>query len=115
VTSHTLRYDKETPNKHRWTCHVGGVEFKLYLPQTVIPDPQPRKLNVTLCDSSTDFARLKANLKSEIELAEVKTETIRYHPVGPPDTWVIGEPYIPKTVLPEPWPRRLWLAVSWVD
>ena len=113
MSTYELRYDKETDNKYRWIADVEGVAFKLYIPQAVLPDPYPRRILVSVETDPKRAASTKANLKVVVEHVEEHTETIRYAPVGDPKTWQIGEPYIPRAVLRQPWPKQLHIAVSW--
>ena len=112
--SFELRYDKETDYKYRWTRDEEGVAFKLYVPQAVVPRPYPSRIRVWVETDPRQAASIKANLKCVVERHDELGDTVRYRPVGEGDTWPIGEPYIPKTVLTKPWPQQLHIAVSWV-
>lgn len=49
-----------------------------------------------------------------VERHEDHTQTVRYRPLGDPKSWEIGEPYVPKSQLGNPYPERLILLVGWV-
>lgn len=112
MSSHELRHDKKTDAKHRW-IDVDDAGFKFYIPQAVLPQEHPQRIRVRVETDPRQAASFKANLKAVVELGEEHSETVQYAPVGDPDTWQIGRPYIPKTALTEPWPVRLHIAVSW--
>jgi hypothetical protein len=40
------------------------------------------------------------------------TETIRYAPIGDPTYWEIGEPYIPRSLIPSE-PELIEIEVRW--
>lgn len=113
MNSYDLFYNKETDNKYRWIADVAGVAFKLYIPQAVLPHPHPQRIRVWIETSPKEAANIKANLKVTVALVEAHTETVRYAPVGDPKNWQLGEPYVPQSILPRPWPKRLHVAVSW--
>ena len=48
-----------------------------------------------------------------VEFDRIHTQTVRYKPVGEPDRWELGQPYIPKSILSSDYPKRLILLVMW--
>jgi len=115
---------KETDNKLRWWADVEGVSFKLYIPKWRVPAPWPVGLEVIVDEKTTSppgvptqpcvgSPELERPIITIVERVQEHTETIRYRPMGHPDSWEIGEPYVPYTVLPTPPPERLRLEVRW--
>jgi hypothetical protein len=98
---------KETDNKLRWQSMVDGVAFKLYIPKWRVPRPWPIRIIASISDIPKDEesggGRRGPNSPVTVEqpiiatLRRVRehTETARFAPVGDPDSWEIGEPYIP--------------------
>ena len=115
MTDHQLLFDTETENKYRWLANVSGVAFKFYIPKQFVPDPPPKHINERIEADTTRATVHATNIRSAVKYVEEKTETVRYAPKGDPETWQIGEPYIPRTVLTQPWPRQLHIAVSWEE
>lgn len=116
--------DKETDNKLRWIADIDGVEYKLYIPKSRVPDPPPCRLKVELYPEGTEQPEIySANFAKDadnsspiicvIEKYEKVGHTARYRPTGNPDTWEIGEPYIPYSLLGKPVPERLIIKVTW--
>jgi len=115
---HVLRFKKATEMKLCYFCVVGGVIFKLYVPKRVMLDEVPESIRVMIdeCDviGRLDYPHLSlGTIRSIVELYEEHTETVRYSPIGEPNDWVIGEPYIPKAILACPYPQRLGVRVRW--
>ena len=108
-----LLHNKETKNKHRWICHVDDVEFYFYIPKHVLPDDIPDSIRVTIEDESQNPREAAAQLRAVVKLVDEPTKTARYCPVGDPEEWVIGQPYIPYGALPHPLPKRLVINVFW--
>ena len=116
---------KETDNKLRWCADVEGVSFKLYIPKWRVPRPWPLGLEVVLEEQQgDDFATGPSVLRSEspdlerpiiatLEKVQEHTETVRYRPIGSPDRWELGEPYVPYALLPTSPPRYLRVMVRW--
>lgn len=113
MTEYELVLDKETERKWRWIAFVNGVAFKFYIPQRLVPQPPPERIVVGIDTHEATATADRANIKSVVEFVEVHTVTIRYAPTGDQESWQIGEPYIPRSELPEPPPKRLYIAVSW--
>lgn len=118
MSEHRLSLESETDNKLRWNGDVSGVAFKLYVPKSVVPDALPREIHVSVESGQAvrepNYARRDARgLRATVELVSEHTETIRYRRVGDAKEWIIGEPYIPKSLLPAPWPEKVGLVVRW--
>lgn len=113
MSHHDLYYDKETDNNYRWIAHLDDAPFELYIPKTVAPHPPPQWIRVWVEADSAQVETLSADLTAVVTRVDELTKTVRYKPVGDPETWQIGEPYIPMSILPEPWPDRLNIAVAW--
>ena len=41
------------------------------------------------------------------------TQTVRFDPVGEPENWEIGSPYIPETILPDAAITELIIEIEW--
>lgn len=115
---------KETDNKLRWWADVEGVSFKLYIPKWRVPAPWPVRLEVVVDQQAASPApapspprpgspELERPIIATLEKVREHTETVRYQPIGHLDSWELGEPYVPYTVLPTPPPERLRLEVRW--
>lgn len=107
-----LTYETASKRKYRWIADVGGAKFKLYIPKERFPDDVPNRIQVVIATDVLDPIMGQADLSSIVELAEQHSETVRYTPVGNSGAWTIGEPYIPASVLPQPVPKRLGIAVK---
>lgn len=108
-----LTYDKSTENKLRWTRYVDGVAFHLYIPRHATPIPLPQNVIVDFKKEAVLSNADSSGILAEVRFVVEHTQTVRYAPVGDPSNWKIGEPYIPHTLLPKPWPKRLYVAISW--
>lgn len=116
---------KETDNKLRWWADVDGVSFKLYIPKWRVPLPWPVRLEVVVDERAgkaevaptqqirSGSAALEEPIIATVEKVAEHTETVRYRPVGSPDTWEMGEPYVPYAILSSPVPDRLRVEVRW--
>lgn len=115
----TFQQSKETENKLRWKCDVGGVNFEFYIPKESIPTTWPQGIKVTLSENELGFSyhyhdRLITNpIYADIQKDEKHTETIRYTPIGEESSWEIGQPYIPFSLLSSPPPEVLYIKVEW--
>ena len=110
---HELLFDKATDNKRRWAARIGGTEFKLYIPEASVPDPAPRVLRVALSRTAFTNDSFLPRLTAALEFVEEHTETVQYKPTGDPKTWRIGQPYIPKALLVQPWPDLMLIGITW--
>jgi len=114
---------KETDNKLRWWADVEGVSFKLYIPKWRVPVPWPVRLEVVVDEEAAmpaaarpprpGSAELERPIIATLQRVREHTETVRYRPIGDPESWEIGEPYVPYAILPAPPPERLRLEVRW--
>lgn len=126
-----LSYEKETDLKYRWRKYIEADDesFKLYILQWRVPEPVPEHIEVSISSNKKEFPATRKFDVSEIEsnpnlrnksiFAEVKfvsdhTKTIRYDPVGEQETWEIGSPYIPLSLLPDKEAKTLYLLVNWL-
>src|SRR6266542_2964848 len=109
---------KQTDNKLRWEADVDGVNFKLYIPKSRVPEPWPRRILVRVCDVDqqsgneavqADDPSLERAITATVRRVRDHTDTVRFDPDGDPDDWKIGSPYIPKTLLPRPSTKNLQL------
>jgi hypothetical protein len=113
-----LTLKPETDNKLRWSGDVLNVAFKLYVPKATFRGQIPEVLLVSVVVEPAllaDGSRRQDDnsLFEVVRKVEEHTETVRYCPTGAPDRWLIGEPYIPKTLLSEQYPERVGLRVRW--
>ncbi len=120
-----LSENKETDNKVRWATDIEGVSFKLYIPKWRVPDPWPKRINVSI---GKHGARKATKLLKEIaeghpesreqpivanlQKFRKQTQTIRYRPDGDESEWEMGEPYIPAAMTMGE-SDRLTLEVRW--
>lgn len=111
---------KETDNKLRWVAYIDGVAFHLYIPKWRVPDPWPKSVRVLISRPSDSAAyRSGPSIEPEnpisviVERVADHTQTVRFAPIGDPQEWQIGEPYIPFSLLPDPSVRRLRVDVEW--
>jgi hypothetical protein len=117
---------KMTERKLRWQADVDGVKFYLYISQARVPAPRPLCIRVELYRvverapkrrsqrrKLADSSGLRQPISAVVVKVEEHTETVRYWPMGAPDEWEIGEPYIPYGLLEPRIPERLRLDVHW--
>jgi len=117
-----LAKSKETTGKLRWAAEVdaGGPVFSLYIPKDRVPEPWPGRIQVEVWASSDpscprDLGRVSNDdpIVEDVHWVKDHTETARYCPAGHSSDWLLGEPYIPFELLPEPAPERVVLRVRW--
>jgi len=110
---------KETDNKLRWEIDIEGVKFKLYIPKRRVPQPWPNQITVTVNETTGNPppraipAELSSPVIATVERTSEHSQTARFTPSGDPQTWEIGEPYIPYQLLPRRNVSRLDIEVSW--
>ncbi len=112
---------KVTENKLRWSMDVGGVSFKLYIPKDRVPKPWPRHIIVSVFEHLAEHQKpgileeksLEKPIVCLVKKVSEHTETVRYCPIGEPETWELGEPYIPYNLLPANVPDQLVVEVKW--
>lgn len=118
---------KETDNKLRWDADVEGTTFSLYIPKWRVPSPWPSRIWVSVmprrgagddaANLSPEVVQADSSLKHEPIIATVSrhtkhTQTVRFTPLGDPQVWEIGEPYIPYQLIPSD-EERMRLVVMW--
>lgn len=123
-----LAYRKETENKFRWDTVIDGVKFSLYIPKWRVPETAPSTICVKIYPLAQWPAGAKKYTRSQIEqqphlkrekiVAQVikcrdHTKTVRFDPVGEPENWEIGSPYIPETALPDTAITELIVEIEW--
>jgi hypothetical protein len=54
------------------------------------------------------------SIYAEIGNPEDHTMTIRFDPIGDSIIWEIGNPYIPKSLLPQTVPNKILIKVEWL-
>ena len=114
-----LDASKETPNKLRWQHDVEGIGFKFYVPKWRVPDPWPKRIIVSMSELSAGPiamhppTRVGQPISTIVEKRGEHTETVKFTPLGDPEEWEIGEPYIPYRLLPSSAVRLLQIEVKW--
>jgi hypothetical protein len=108
---------KETDNKLRWETHIEGVRFKLYIPKKQVPWPWPKRIQVFVTDRVNTARHRRGKqgrgLSAIVHRVTELTETVRFRPIGPPEQWEIGEPYIPYSFLPNRSALAIRIDVLW--
>jgi hypothetical protein len=119
---------KETDNKLRWQSMVEGVSFKLYIPKWRVPRPWPVRIIVSVTnipkdegsagghrspDSHERVTSLEQPIIATLRKVREHTQTVRFAPQGDPDSWEIGEPYIPHSLLPDTSSDAIQIEVRW--
>ena len=116
---------KETGKKLRWSTRVekDKADFEFYIPKSRVPEPWPGRIFVCIEPFSgdpSDFAQSPCdleNLNNPIKVLvkpfrEHLPPTVRYRQLGDKRDWQIGEPYIPKSLIP-PNSHFLIIEVKW--
>ena len=124
-----LAIRKETERKLRWDAMVEGAPFELYIPKWRVPDVVSDRIKITVLlekeVSETRRVITRVQIRAQPHLrnnniyARVKyirdyTKTVRYDPIGLANNWEIGCPYIPKSILPDDFPKALQIVVQWL-
>lgn len=113
---------KETDNKLRWETDVEGISFKLYVPKSRVPQPWPMRIQVHVGDVQTKnklqprseaLGVLERPIVAIVERVTEHTQTVRFRPRGDQKDWEIGEPYIPRNLLPSPDVQTVRIEVQW--
>ena len=118
-----LRPSKETPNKLRWSTRVeeDNAVFEFYIPKWRVPEPWPGRIFVGIEPFSSEPSNFTQspcdNFDNPIKVlvkrfSEDPTKTVRYRQLGDKSDWQIGEPYIPKRLIP-PDSHFLIIEVKW--
>ena len=118
-----LAPSKKTDNKLRWARFIDEDknEFKLYIPKWRVPEPWPARIRVsiTAANSGSTPARPKDSInpidpiRLRIIRHTTKVRSVRFTLPGKPDSWELGEPYIPYSLLPSPDVKVLDIEVHW--
>ena len=107
-----LKPSKETQNKLRWSTHVeeDDAPFHLYIPKWRVPMPWPGRILVRIGSYVGDPAafdespclegRLEDSIRVLVGRVMDHTRTVQYAPVGEQESWQIGQPYIPYSLVP---------------
>jgi hypothetical protein len=115
----------ETTNKLRWESENDGVTFSLYIPKRRVPIPWPRQIVVAVCSYELKTEIPQGDLRASnpidrrlpiivvLELEARRKHTARYRPIGNAETWEVGKPYIPYSLLRSDLPARIQLEVRW--
>ena len=112
--SEILNLVKQTDNKYRWDADIDGTLFEFYIPKNNVPEPVPTQIRVHLKFTSDEEHFSPATLRAKVRINQPHTQTIRYTPVGNPKEWLIGEPYIPVSLLPDETPEMVYVKVEWL-
>ena len=114
---------KTTDNKLRWEADVDGVPFKLYVPKWRVPVPWPVRVLVAVSGDAKNstrrvrpgdhVAKRERGIEAVVRRVSSHTETARFAPIGAPEDWEIGEPYIPYSLLPTPDASTVRIDVQW--
>ncbi len=116
-----LMPSKETDRKLRWATYVeeDETEFKLYIPKWRVPRPWPAVIRVSVREASGPLppARplrdLRAPIRVRVKRVAEMVHSVRFAPHGNPETWEIGEPYIPYSLLPSEDAAEVDITVEW--
>lgn len=128
MSEYLLYFSKETENKVRWDGTFEDVLFELYIPEWRVPKPRPDVIKVSLflpplpepkqaitpklVASNSDLCKLP--ILSHIKFHSKHSMTVRYDPIGYPDIWEIGSPYIPYSLLQDSNVEIILICVQWV-
>ncbi len=118
-----LKPSKETENKLRWATWVEQDEtnFQLYIPKQHVPNPWPGLIwakispfdgNKSVYPSKKRSMRMSDPVEVVLEFVSDHTRTQRWAPIGDRELWLIGEPYIPLSLIP-PHTDNLLIHVEW--
>ncbi|MBN1511394.1 MAG: hypothetical protein JXB13_05220 [Phycisphaerae bacterium] len=113
------RLTREGPTERKMIYHtyVDGIRFALYVPKrTFTADDYPDNVWVAVTPwEGRVVARVRAGCDIAVvaTLHSVHTQTVRYTPIGDPKAWLIGEPYVPMSILPDPYPPLVEIRVRW--
>ena len=122
----SLDAKKQTVTTLRWDAWVeeDKAYFEFYIPKRRVPEPWPGRIFVGIepfsgdpsdfAQSPCDLDNLDNTIKVLVKLIEDEyhTKTVRYAPLGEERDWQIGEPYIPKSLIP-PDSHFLIIEVKW--
>ena len=77
-------------------------------------DEQVSELDKWLPVSATKEPHSDRPIIAAVKFYKIHTQTVRYKPIGDPESWEIGEPYVPISALPFDYPLQLILRVTWM-
>lgn len=112
---------KETDNKLRWQADADGVLFKIYVPKARVPQPWPKRIVVRVREVQSADPTHRPSLSQDpkrpivaiVEKVTEHTDTIRFAPRGDRRDWEIGEPYIPRKLLPDGNIGAVQIEIEW--
>ncbi len=119
-----LDASKETEGKLRWSTYVpaDSTKFELYIPKWRVPTPWPGRVFVSVAVADASIPSGSPVQSGSVSRAESiravvtpdrrHTKTYRYSPVGNPQEWEIGMPYIPYSLIPRG-SGDLFIEVEW--
>lgn len=125
-----LEYSKATGGTFRWDAMVDDTRFELYIPNWRVPLPVPQRVRVEIFlpgDNHPGLSQLKQGetisapgrrqspIVVRVQRIEEHARTYRYDPIGDYKLREIGNPYIPKTLLPAEAPSELTISVEWLS
>ncbi len=87
---------------------------KMQLSNAGLTDDQIREIDTWLPVRWTVDQHSDRPIIAAVEFDGIHTQTVRYTPIGDPERWEVGQPYVPISVLPFDYPRRLILRVTWM-
>ncbi|NLS78479.1 MAG: hypothetical protein GXY76_14580 [Chloroflexi bacterium] len=107
-----LEPSKETVTKLRWSAYVeeDNAPFELYIPKWRVPEPWPGRIRVGIAaykgkpsafkESPFSEGRPEDPIRVLVRRVSDLVHSVRYAPLGEPESWQIGEPYIPYSLIP---------------
>ncbi len=123
-------FKRSTRNKILWVADILGVEFRLYVPNWRIPKTIPKRILIKIYSPNEEINNKKfitennikinpqlklSNIYSDVQKIKEHTKTIRFDPLGDPNDWEIGSPYIPKSIFGNSNDEELTIVVDWLD
>jgi hypothetical protein len=126
IEMYLLTPSKETDNKLRWAREIeaDGTEFKLYIPKWRVPKPWPKKVFVRISKGSSGTTTFPGSgsappvspgtpIRATLRRYRNMARSVRFTPLGNPDEWELGEPYIPYSLLPDSEAEYVTIEVHW--
>lgn len=120
----SLEPSKMTQNMLRWSTYVekDDARFELYIPKWRVPGQWPGLIRVRIEAYQGDPAefeespyhrdRLEDPIRVLVRRVSKLSSTMKYAPVGDSETWQIGKPYIPHSLVVED-SNLLAIEVEW--
>jgi len=124
----SCKYDKETPNMHRWEKTINNESLKIYINKWRVPNPYPSHISVEIIelDERTRFINylypeeLRANpelfskpIVTRITYNEKHSSTFKYKTDLNDDVRETGDIFIPQKLLSSSPPKRLIIVINW--